>query len=182
MAQRSGVQQKKQWSQYGSLGNTIWNWESAGNTAIRGDWKGTGMKIRCNPRKNSITESKPMRETFQENRMIDSIESCRKIQQAKTSDGLMADGLNKVIMDWKYNSFCGMVLHTSKLLRAGHLDTNYPSVPWVVRWPVVQWVWRWRVGWISDDNWIKTRGQDRISSVKARWQNVLIDLERCQKT
>ena len=28
-----------------------------------------------------------------------SIESCRKIEQAKTNDGLMADGLNKVIMD-----------------------------------------------------------------------------------
>ena len=62
------------------------------------------MKIRCNKRKNSITESKPMRVTFQENRMTDSIESCRKVQQAKTSDSLTAIGLNRVIMKVKLQS------------------------------------------------------------------------------
>ena len=58
-------------------------------------------ELRCNPDKNSITESKPMREMFRENRMIDSIKICKKIQQAKTCDCLMADGLSKVIIDSK---------------------------------------------------------------------------------
>ena len=34
-------------------------------------------------------ESKPLQKTFQENIMIFSIESCRKIQQAETCDSLM---------------------------------------------------------------------------------------------
>ena len=38
------------------------------------------------------------------------------------------------------------------------------------------------IGWIFDDNWITTRGQDWIYSAKSCWQNVGIDLERCQKT
>ena len=51
--------------------------------------KGTGMKIRCNPGKNSIKESKAVREALQENRMVNIIK----------------------------NSFYGMVHHISRLVR-----------------------------------------------------------------
>jgi hypothetical protein len=63
------------------------------------------VKVKFQPRQSCRSDSKPRRETFQKDRMINGIEGSRQIKKSKSSDFLEAHGFNDMIMNREKSRF-----------------------------------------------------------------------------
>ena len=55
-------------------------------------------------------DAEPGRESIDKDGMVDGIEGCRKVEKAKASDLLFADGSNNGVVEREENKFCGVEL------------------------------------------------------------------------
>jgi hypothetical protein len=63
-----------------------------------------------------VSDTKPSRETMEENVMIDNIEGRRKIEETKTSDVLTTNSTSKVIIKTEECSFSRVEFSISRLI------------------------------------------------------------------
>ena len=81
------------------------------------DIEGTMNQVRFYTRQSSRSDTKPRRETFKKNRMINGVKSSRQVKKSETSNLLKTHSLNEVVMNRQKSSLSRMTFDVSRLER-----------------------------------------------------------------